>query len=61
MSILDQIEQGIVHSEVRNLTQGFVDAGDITSDDQEVLVNAGWIVVTLALTLYGRAAAQGGS
>lgn len=58
MGILDQIEQGIVHTEVRNLTQSYVDSGDITADDQEVLVNAAWVIVTLALTLYGRAAAQ---
>jgi hypothetical protein len=61
MNILDQIEQRIVHSEVRSLTQGFVDSGDISADDQETLVNAAWVIVTLALTLYGRAAAQGNS
>ena len=61
MNIVDQIEQGIVHAEVRNLTQGLVSSGDLSTDDQEVLVNAAWIIVTLALTLYGRAAAQGAS
>ena len=59
MSILDQIEQGIVHSEVRNLTQNYVDTGVITLADQQTLVDASWVVVTIALTLYGRAAAQG--
>lgn len=59
MSLIEQIEEGIVHSEVRSLTQSYVDSGDITPADQEVLANAAWIIATLALTLYGRAAAQG--
>lgn len=59
--LIEQIEQGVVHSEVRSLTQGYVDSGDITSEDQQALVDAAWVVVTLAITLYGRAAASGGN
>lgn len=55
-SLLDQIEQNIVEHEARSLTQGFVDSGDLTPDDQEILVSAAWIAITLGLALYARAA-----
>ena len=55
-SLLDQIEQDIAEHEARTLTQSYVDSGVMTQADQDAIVNAVWPLVTLMLTLYGRAA-----
>lgn len=62
MSLLDQIEQGIVEHEVRTLTQNYVASGDLAQADQDAIIAAAWPLVTLMFALYGKAAAsQAGS
>lgn len=57
--IIEKIEQEVVRSEVISLTKKYVEAGDITDTDRQTLADAAWVIVSLGLILYGRAAAQG--